>query len=410
MNNNILIVSQYFYPEHFIINDFAIALAEQGANISVLTSNPSYPAGSKYKKYKSYRFVIENYQGVTVYRIPSFPRVKNSFLSLSLTYLSFVFNASIFGFFLFLFKKIDCILVFAPSPITAAIPAIPLKFLKKATLFIWIQDLWPESVISSGYVKNNIFLRLLTGVVKLIYKQADLLLIQSKSFLPYVKKLTSTKMVYFPNSIKRLIYKEHSLPKKLRLILNTNFCIVYAGNVGFAQDLKTLVTAAELLAEHKMIKILIVGGGSDSLRIKKMIIEKKLKNIHFFNRLPFSSMAELFFFAKGLYIGLKDEKHLNVTIPGKFQAYLAASRPIIVSSSGLISRIVKKNKLGFVCDSSDSEKLASIILKLYNLNDTERFKVGERAYDFFQANYDMNFFAKKLLSLFTQISQKSKKR
>jgi len=409
VKKNILIVSQYFYPEHFIINDFASLLNEQNVNVSVLTTNPSYPVNSKFKGFKSYRLVIETYNGVKIYRVPSFPRTTNDFFGLSLTYLSFVLSATLFSTFLFFFKKIDYILVFAPSPITAAIPAISLKFLKNATLFIWIQDLWPESVISSGYGRNPLFLSLLTRIVKSIYSQSDLLLIQSKTFAPFVKKLTSTKLCFFPNSIKDLVINKHSLPKNLNYILNTNFCIVYAGNIGLSQNLDTLIHAADLLKSHKMIKILIVGGGSDWLRIKKLIAYKKMNNITLHPRLPYSSMGELFFLAKGLYIGLKGESHLNATIPGKFQAYLAGSRPIIVSSSGLISRIVKKHKLGFVCDSGNSKELAKNILKLYNLSHVQRIEMGVRAYNFFTRHYDMNFFVKKILSIFAQTTKNSKK-
>src|SRR3989339_338552 len=186
----ILIVSQYFWPEEFRINNLAIDLIERGHEVTVLTGNPNYPKGKFFKGY-GFKFVHENFQGVNVLRIPIIARGDGSSIRLVLNYFSFAFNGSLFA--LFLRQKFDVSLVFAISPITAVYPALVHKFFYKSKVNLWIQDLWPESVNAAGKINSSFILRCLTKMVRQIYKLSDKVLVQSESFFLSVEEKGVTK-------------------------------------------------------------------------------------------------------------------------------------------------------------------------------------------------------------------------
>src|SRR3990167_4950191 len=148
---NILIITQYFWPENFRINDLAESLALRGHQVTVLTGKPNYPTGKFFPGYSFLRKDQEIYHGITIIRAPLLARGKNSKLRLALNYLSFAIFASIVGL-LKCRHKPDVIFVFEPSPITVAIPAIVYKTFRKVPVILWVQDLWPESVIAVGAI------------------------------------------------------------------------------------------------------------------------------------------------------------------------------------------------------------------------------------------------------------------
>ncbi|MGE5500031.1 MAG: glycosyltransferase family 4 protein, partial [Syntrophothermus sp.] len=194
----ILIVTQYFWPEEFRVNDLAVDLVNRGHEVTVLTGNPNYPKGKFYEGY-GFKFSIEDYKGVKIYRVPIIPRGNASGIRLALNYFSFVVSGSLFS--LFLKQNYDVSFVFAISPITAAYPALVHKRFYKSRMNLWVQDLWPESVTSAGKLKSVSALNLLTKMVRQIYKSSDKVLIQSEAFAESVldKGVSKEQLRYVPN-------------------------------------------------------------------------------------------------------------------------------------------------------------------------------------------------------------------
>ena len=178
----ILIVSQYFWPEHFLINDIAKILVSKGHQVFVLTGKPNYPKGKIYKGYDFFSISEECINNINVIRVPIIPRF-SSYFTLLLNYVSFVFSAIIFGFWKLKNKKFEAIFVFGNSPIFQAIPAIFFAKVFKKPISIWIQDLWPESLSAIKFTNNKYLLNLIKIIVKFIYSNVDLILIQSKGFI-----------------------------------------------------------------------------------------------------------------------------------------------------------------------------------------------------------------------------------
>ena len=174
-NKKILIISQYFWPENFKINDLAFHFSNINYNLDVLTGMPNYPLGKYYDGYGCFRKTNELIKNISIYRVPIIPRGKATPLRLGLNYISFVISATIKA--LLMKNKYDLIFIYEPSPITVAIPGIILKKIKQIPIIFWVTDLWPESVVSAGNFKSPLIPNLLTPVVRYIYHHCDKILV-----------------------------------------------------------------------------------------------------------------------------------------------------------------------------------------------------------------------------------------
>jgi len=196
----ILIISQYFWPENFKINDLALGLKERGNEVTILTGKPNYPNGKFYPEYNFINRKVEYYQGIKVIRSPLIRRGNCSGVRLFINYISFAIFASFAAVFR-LSKTADAIFVYEPSPITVGIPALVYKYFSRAPIYFWIQDLWPESLIAAGDVKSKLILKLTDRLVRLIYRKSDVIFISSKSF-----KFSSNSLSFTPGIFNLLLY------------------------------------------------------------------------------------------------------------------------------------------------------------------------------------------------------------
>lgn len=404
---NIMIVSQYFWPESFIINDLALHLNHQGHDVTVLTGKPNYPDGKIFKGYTAKGVQHEIYQGlIDVFRVPLRPRNSASFRELLLNYLSFVWSGLRCFPRLIKDKEIEAILVFAPSPITAAIPAIPLKWAKNAHLAIWVQDLWPESLSATGHIKNPLLLKSVGWLVKGIYFFADTLLIQSRAFYEPVSQLVNPdKIKYYPNSIDsstEVTEKHASLPDTLVDLLQKNFCLVFAGNLGKAQAVETLVEVAKYLKGKISVKIVLVGSGSMIEWLTEQKQQYDLDNLILAGRFPVSLMPIIYKHAAGLLVTLRDEQIFSYTIPSKIQSYMSCGRPIIASINGEAARIIDEAGAGLTCPAQDVDALLVTISQFYNMSPLERDKLGQKGRKYFMENFEMKQQSKRLVEILEQ--------
>ncbi len=389
----ILILSQYFWPETFIINDIARILDEQGHEVLIATGKPNYPAGKILDGYDNLKIQREKYLNkIDIVRVPVYPRRNGSGISLTLNYISFLLAGLVCFPWILRKKEFDAIFVFAPSPILQAIAAIPLKWLKKAKLVLWIQDLWPESLSATGFIKNKTLLKSIGLLVQIIYKYCDLLLVQSAAFIePVSRYANKDKITYYPNSIALTssLNEKAILPTELINILENNFCIVFAGNLGTAQALDIIVQTAVRLKIDPEIRIVLVGSGSrlDWLKCQKKFLE--LDNLVLPGRFPMELMPQIFARASALLVSLTDTEIFAHTIPSKIQAYLAAGRPIIASINGEGARIIQEAQAGFTSPAEQVEPLVNNIQHLKRLSVSDRSSMGANGRAYFDAHFDM---------------------
>lgn len=404
----LLIVTQYFWPETFIINDLANHLANLGHSITVLTGKPNYPDGRIYDGYQKSGVQHEELPtGVQIHRVPLRPRGDGGAVNLVLNYLSFLVSGLLRFPRIIRGRKFDVILFFAPSPMTSAITAIPLKYLTGGHLAIWVQDLWPESLSATGHISNKPALFFVRQLVRLIYRSADTLLIQSHAFYEPVATLSNaSKIAYAPNFSRthddQAASEPPPLSMQIRQLLDNQFCLVFSGNLGTAQSLDTVLDAAALVRDISDLKILLVGSGSQSDWLEEQISIRSLDNIELVGRLPVTLMPELYRRAQGLLVTLKDHEIFSYTVPSKVQGYLAASRPILAAINGETVKILQDSGAGFACAAEDSQALADNIRKLYHLPLEERTAMGKRGLDYFMQHFEMKSQIGRMVALLEQ--------
>lgn len=397
----ILVVSQYFKPENFRINDIVQSLVELGHDLSVLTTQPNYPDGKIFRGFSAWS--IDNHTGDSyeINRVPIIPRGKATAFRLSLNYISFVFSAALFGSWLIRKKKFDVVFCYGVSPIISALPGIMIAKLKGVPFVLNVQDLWPQSISATGHCNNRILLGVIKKIVNYIYKNSDLILVSSKPFISDVKSYSpNCDVVYYPNSVgDEMLCLSGSWPKSLpRLPLGFN--VVFAGNIGRAQSIGTIVDAAEKLKSVSDINFIIIGSGSESAWLKNEIESRSLSNILALGRFDPSEMLRFFWEADALLVTLKDEGIFRYTVPNKIQAYLAAGRPIIASVPGEGGRIVKESGAGFHVAPENPDELASCVLNLYDLSEADRVQLGLNGKLYFKDNFDHLKLMRTLVSYF----------
>lgn len=399
----ILIVSQHFWPEGFPINDMAKALAGKGLDVDVLTGKPNYPDGEYFPGYKGFGCQQEAIDGVTVYRVPLVARGSRSAVRLVLNYLSFIAAACIFGPWLLRRRRYDAIFVYATSPMLQALPALFLGFLKRTRVTVWVQDLWPESLAATGYVKSPFVLRCLAKVIGFIYRHTDLLLVQSEAFRQSVQALAPGKQViYYPNSVDAMFSTEQpdllsSVDAPMPTLPERGFSVVFAGNIGAAQAVEVIVGAAELLRHRTDISFHVFGKGSKWDWLAEEVGKRGLNNLHLPGRFPVETMPRLMRQASALLVTLADEPIFAATVPSKVQAYMAAGRPIIASLNGEGARLVTQAQAGLAVPAEDPVALADAVLRLATMAPEEREQLGSRGKMFSRQHFDREKLIEQLI-------------
>ena len=406
----ILIVSQYFFPEPFpVINELVKALTSSGCEITVLTGMPNYPSGNVYSEYKDKTAFTDYIDGIRIHRISFRPRGNGTARELFLSYLSFVIKGLKYFPKYLKGESYDVVFVFAPSPITSAIPAIYLSWKLKSHLAIWVQDLWPESLSATGFIKNRFLLALVRLLVRGIYSQADTLLVQSEGFIkPVARYADVEKIIYYPNSFKDEYVgvqqdltqsKGDALPTDLAHLLEQYSCVTFTGNLGTAQSLQTIIDAAAKLKYLPNLRIVLVGSGALSDWLLEQKVNRKLDNLVLAGRLPSEMMSQIFMRSEALLVTLNKAEIFNYTIPSKIQAYLASGRPIIAALDGDGAKVVEKSGAGLTCGAEDVNGLVRSIECLCNMTEVEKQKMSESGRNYYLEHFEMDLQAKNLIDI-----------
>ena len=407
----ILLVTQYYWPENFPINSLTSQLVARGLDITVLTGKPNYPDGDIFSGYRAGGMQIESHKNVTILRVPIVPRGDHSAVGLMLNYLSFIISALIWGTYLLRERKYDLVFVYAPSPLIQALPAIWLAHNRRVPLIVWVQDLWPESLSATGFIKKKWLLNIVASIIKFIYKSCDRILVQSQAFFNPVAKLTSDikKIHYYPNqyqpvsSSSSVTYPAEELVKTLR----AHFCIVFAGNLGTAQGLDVIIGAARLLKNHTKIRIVLVGSGSMNGWLEQEREIHGLHNLILAGRFEESDMHAIFSAAEALLVSLGPNPAFNQTIPSKIQAYLFAGRPILASLSGEGTRIIVESGAGLCSESGDADALANNMLKIEGMTSLRRQQMGLSGRRYFDEHFSPSKLTDELVEHFKEIISRS---
>jgi colanic acid biosynthesis glycosyl transferase WcaI len=377
----ILIVAQVFWPENFRINDLCAELVRRGHAVTVLTGWPNYPEGRIFPDFKRDPRAFANLAGAPIVRVPIVPR-GTGHLRLVLNYLSFVVSAALLGSWKLRGQRFDAIFVWESSPITVGLPAIVLRAIKRVPMAFWVLDLWPETLQAVGVVRSTRMLQAVGRLVTFIYARCDIILAQSRSFVPQIARYCRRKtwIEYFPVWAEPLF--ERSAPQAAPEVpvAQGSFNVMFAGNIGEAQDFPAILAAADLLKSQPRIRWLVVGDGSAAAWVKAEIQRRGLQDrVLMLGRYPVERMPEFYRHADALLVSLKDEPIFAMTIPGKLQSYLAAGIPIVAMLNGEGADVVQRAAAGVTCAAGDSAGLAAAVQKLAALPTHELQQMGANA-------------------------------
>ena len=399
----VLIVSQYYWPEIFRITEVAQSLRDLGHEVIILTGQPNYPDGVVFPGYAAASLRTQTIDGITIFRVPLVPRGSRSAVQLAFNYLSFIVSAAVFGPWLLRNHKVDIVFVYAPSPILQVIPAVWLAWLKHAKLVTWVQDLWPESLSATGFVRNQKILNSVATVVRWIYRRNDLLLVQSQAFVdPVVKMAGDTPVIYHPNP-GELAFSAPDTGYASPLQLEPGFNIVFAGNLGTVQALDTVLAAAQLLRDMHDVFFVLVGSGSRSEWLRHEVNRLGLDNVKMPGRFPPIDMPGILTQASAVLVSLIKDPIISQTIPSKVQAYLAAGKPIIASLDGEGARVVTEAGAGLACPAEDAQALADAVIKLHNALPQELEIMAQCGLVYYKQHFEPTLLAKRLAQILSDV-------
>ena len=401
----ILLISPHFAPEEFKCNETAFELAARGYDVTALSDIPNYPQGKFYKGYGLFRRRREVVRGVKVIRTAVIPRGDGSGVRLALNYLSFALTACFRAVFMALFGRYDAIIVHQLSPVTVGLPALIIKTLRPRTkLLFWVLDLWPESLEVAGGITNRHILGVFERIATRCYRASDKILISSKGFGRSIcaKGDFASKLVYFPNWADGGLTKnsEYTLPP-----LPEGFRIMFAGNIGEAQDFDHTLQAFRILRDRgcRDIHLLIVGDGRRREWVEHYISEHNLGDmVHLLGRHPLESMGRFFAAADVLYLALKDCSIFNLTCPAKLQAYMSVGRPVLAMLNGDGAEIIRDAQCGESVPAADSTALAETIIQMSKLSKEVLQQMGDNGRMYCAENFS---FARNMNTLVDLIEQ-----
>lgn len=361
--NKILIVTNHFYPEVFRINDVAFDLAAKGFDVTVVTSVPDYPEGRTFPGYGVFKRRREMVNGVDVIRVPVVTRGNNKF-RLILNYLSFLISAVARASVLVVQKRFDCVVVHQTSPVTVGIPAAIVSMMQRIPMYFWVLDLWPESLTAAGGIRNKFILGIFARLTQWLYRKSTKILISSKGFSKSIceKGDFADKLVYFPNWADDELITPQPMPEGIELpSMPDGFRIMYAGNIGEAQNFECIMDAAKRL-KGTDVRWLLVGDGRKRGWVNEFVDKNELHdNVKLLGQFPIGAMPALFAQADILLVSLKDEFIFNNTVPAKLQAYMASGKPVLAFINGEGATIVEDANCGFVVPAGDVDALVTTI-------------------------------------------------
>lgn len=403
----ILILSQFFQPEPIAKGlPLAIALRNMGHDVEVLTGFPNYPLGKLYPNYKIKPYDIEFMDGIKVIRTALYPNHDLSGFKRLLNYASFAITSAFFG--LFLIDKPDVIYIY--NLVTIGITAKILRFFKHCPFVIDVQDLWPESVESSGMLKSNTLNNILRTICNRIYKNANHLIVLSPGFKNILieRGINENKIdvIYNWCDEDKINVIEKNLATAEKYGFKDHFNIVYSGNLGIVQSLDTILEAAKILQEKSYnILITFVGSGIEKQNLIDKAENMNLKNVQFIPQKPLTEIGEIYSIADVLLLHLKNDPIFEITIPSKLQAYLYSGKPILAAIQGDAANLVAQSNSGLVCKPEDADELAKTMIQMSEMSEDDLKNMGNNGYNYYMNNLSYSSGTKQIAKVLQDVAK-----
>lgn len=404
----ILLLTQWFDPEPtFKGLAFAKQLKKQGHDVQVITGFPNYPGGKIYEGYKLKIYQKEQIDGISILRVPLYPSHNSSAIGRIFNYISFAFMAIIFG--IFFTKKSDVMYAYHP-PLTVGLAAIIIKFFRRIPVVYDIQDMWPDTLKSTGMISNEKVLNIVEQVCKIVYKYVNHIVVLSPGF----KNLLIKRGV--PENKISVIYNwcdennlDSNLPidAKFKELLKGKFNIIFAGNMGKAQGLTSLIQVAKNISKiNSNIQFVMIGRGTEVELLIKMVENEGLNNVQFIPQQPMNKIGSFLKEADVLLIHLKKDPLFEITIPSKTQAYMSIGKAIIMGVEGDAADLIESSKCGVVVEPENISEIENAVMNIYSLSEQEKNKLAQNAKEFYFNHLSLKAGVSEFIKVFKMVSIK----
>ncbi len=393
----ILIIGEVFYPEEFKINEVAINWKEKGYEVSVLTMQPTYPEGVIYEGYENSFYSKNNYKGIDIYRLKGIEGYRDSLFKKMLKYFSYMIMASFWG--VFNGKKFDYIFGYNTGALTAMLPGVIISKIYKQPFVLWVQDIWPDSIYAYGFKKGIFQEFFLNRFVKFIYNNATKISVSCIGFENKIKYFLKNekKIEYNPNWAEELDFET----KKFVFSEKKKKHYLFAGNIGRVQNLENVINGFKLLSDSdkENAQLNFIGDGSYLKELKEIAGSDLDKSIFFWGRKERKDMSKYYNASDYLIISLKDDPIFSITVPSKFQTYLAAEKPILSFVNGEVNELVEKYNLGLFSESNNVNKIKEIFKESLYLKKEEEINYAKSAKNLLEKEFNKNIILDRLTNL-----------
>lgn len=401
---HILVISQYFYPEQFRVNDICSEWVKRGYEVTVVTGMPNYPQGKFYEGYGYFKKRRENYNGVEIIRLPIIQRGHSSVM-MALNYLSFIVS----GFFWAKFTslKADKVFTYEVSPMTQALVGVWYAKRRDIPSILYVMDLWPENVRYAGGIKNKKTLALVGEVVDYIYRNSDVILTSSRSFISAIKErgFASRDIRFWPQYAEEW-YKPMSQKAVVPEEIPDDgvFNIVFAGNIGVAQGLEILPKCACVLKTKNIkARFNVIGDGRFKETLQTEVIDNGVTEyFNFIAKKPATDIPKYLSACDAALVSLAPNEIFRMTLPAKLQTYFACGIPVLVCADGEIQQVIQEAEAGLCCDAGDYEALAGIVEQVSKMPDETLKELGRNARRYFESHFEKQKLLNQIDAIFAK--------
>lgn len=408
MKQHILVISQYFYPEEFRINDICREWVKKGYEVTVVTGIPNYPQGKFFKGYGWFRKRREEYEGIHIIRIPIISR-GSSAVRLMLNYISYVVS----GFFWKTFTgiKADKVFIFEVSPMTQALAGVWYAKRRKVPCYIYVQDLWPENVEIVTGIRNKTVIGMIDRMVNYIYHNCQKIFATSPSFVKKIEERPSafennnSKVLYWPQYAEEF-YKPVEKKPLQDIAWDDVFKIAFTGNIGYAQGLDILPRVAQLLQQQQQkCCFYIIGDGRYRKELERDIEARGVSDMfRLLGRKKPEEIPDYLAYCDAAFISFANNPLFEMTIPAKLQSYMACGMPIIAAASGETKRVIEEAKCGICCKLGDENELLKGITSFMSSDRLSMQNMKENALAYCKKNFDKKQLLDELDSIYEERS------
>lgn len=409
MSKRILLITQWFDPEPTSKGlVFARALVQKGFQVEVLTGFPNYPGGKIYPGYKIKLCRKETIDDIMITRVALFPSHDRNAMKRALNYLSFFVSALVYG--LFFARKPSVIYAYHP-PLTVGMAAILIRLIRRVPVVCDIQDLWPDTLRATGMLSNKLVLHFISIICKWVYQNSNEIVVLSPGFKTRLMErgVPSDKIHLIFNWSSEISVSKFDGKVHLQKMKQPLFHVLFAGNIGKAQALDSVVHAAKLIESHdNQIHITFVGDGVDLVRIKQVAGNLELNNVSFIPRVSMNEVGCLLEEADVLLVHLRRDPLFQITIPSKTQAYMAAGKAIVMCVDGDAADVIREARCGVIATSESPESIAESIIQIKNMQEDERLRLGSNGKEFYQEKMSLRVGVEKFNKIFQRMALKMK--